>query len=387
MDFISERQQSTVAAAITVLSTVVILSAAATIVWLLGAFLGTFSNVFLPLAVAGVLALILKPYFGWFRSKLRSKVLALLAVFLMVLVPGSVLLWLFGDLVVEQFSGLVEKIPTWWQGIEEQLKVRLPRLEEFSEKYGLEEKFVSATEGKEGVVFSVVQFLADKAISAGAGLFGALGGLFSWAVFPVYVAFFLLMESGVAGAKESKELDKPFEDWVHEALPFLKPETRESVAYLVSEFVAIIVAFFRGQFLIAFAQGVLYAIGFTLVGLEGGFVLGMMLGFLNIIPYLGSIVGLGVALPLGLIQEGGGWGLVLAVLAVFTVVQTIEGYVLTPKVMGDSTGLHPMAIIVAMFFWGSALNGIVGLVLAIPLTAFFVVFWRLAREKYMTELV
>ena len=116
-------------------------------------------------------------------------------------------------------------------------------------------------------------------------------------------------------------------------------------------------------------------------------ILGLLLGFLNIIPYLGSIVGLSVALPLALFQDGGGWTMVIAVLVVFTVVQTIEGYVLTPRIMGEQTGLHPMAIIVAIFFWGTALKGITGMILAIPLTAFFVVFWRLLNEKYIGELV
>ena len=74
-------------------------------------------------------------------------------------------------------------------------------------------------------------------------------------------------------------------------------------------------------------------------------------------------------------------------LVVFTVVQLIEGYLLTPRIMGDRTGLHPVAIIVAVFFWGSALQGILGMILAIPLTAFLVVFWRLAKEKYIGELV
>jgi predicted PurR-regulated permease PerM len=72
---------------------------------------------------------------------------------------------------------------------------------------------------------------------------------------------------------------------------------------------------------------------------------------------------------------------------VFAVVQTIEAYLLTPKIMGDRTGLHPVVIIVAIFFWGSAFGGITGMILAIPLTAFLVVFWRLAREKYLPELV
>ena len=74
-------------------------------------------------------------------------------------------------------------------------------------------------------------------------------------------------------------------------------------------------------------------------------------------------------------------------LVVFVVVHAVEGYVLTPKIMGGRTGLHPIVIIVAVFFWGTALGGIGGMILAIPLTAFLVVFWRLAREKYIRELV
>jgi predicted PurR-regulated permease PerM len=138
---------------------------------------------------------------------------------------------------------------------------------------------------------------------------------------------------------------------------------------------------------VALLQGLLFAIGFSAVGLRYGFVLGLVLGFLNIIPYLGSIVGLSVALPLALFQNDGGWVLVAWVLGVFAVVQMIEGYLLTPKIMGDRTGLHPVAIIVAIFFWGSALGGILGMILAIPLTAFLVVAWRLAKDKYIEEWV
>ena len=94
-----------------------------------------------------------------------------------------------------------------------------------------------------------------------------------------------------------------------------------------------------------------------------------------------------MTLPLAWFQAGGGLGTLVGVLVVFAIVQLIEGYVLTPKIMGDRTGLHPVAIIVAVFFWGSALQGILGMILAIPLTAFLVVFWRLAREKYIGEIV
>ena len=89
-----------------------------------------------------------------------------------------------------------------------------------------------------------------------------------------------------------------------------------------------------------------------------------------------------VALPLALLQPGGGMSLVGLVLLVFGCVQATEGWYLTPKIMGHRTGLHPIAIMVSIFFWGTALNGILGMVLAIPLTAFIVTAWRLVKRKY-----
>ena len=373
---LSDRQKTTVGAAITVLSTFVIICAVAALLWLVGAFFNRFSGVFLPLAVAGIIALILHPYFDWMVGRNVPKPVALVAVFLAILLPIAGFSWFVGDLVVEQVSDLISKIPDWWKAGVERVKEKVPRFKELYEQYDVGEKVKQSLEGKGGDLLSGLGLVGVKALSAGAGVFGALGRLFGWAVLPVYVAFFLLID-----------LKKRSQTWSEAALPFLKAETRENLTYLVNEFVEIIVAFFRGQFVIAFLQGILFAVGFQLVGLSYGLIIGLALGFLNIIPYLGSIVGLGVALPLALFQQGGGWSMVIAVLVVFTVVQAIEGYVLTPRIMGSQTGLHPMAIIVAIFFWGSALNGITGMILAIPLTAFFVVFWRLLNEKYIQELV
>jgi predicted PurR-regulated permease PerM len=205
-------------------------------------------------------------------------------------------------------------------------------------------------------------------------LFESAASLFAWAVLPVYLAFFLMA--------------KPFETTkIGDFLPFLKKETKEDVVYLFTQFVEILLTFFRGQIIVASAQGVLFALGFALVGLPYGIVIGICLGFLNIIPYLGSIAGLAVALPLAYSCQGGGLTLLVLVLVVFSVVQAIEGYVLTPRIMGKRTGLHPALIIFAVFFWGVALGGILGMMLAIPLTAFAVVFWRLLKKKYLTEVV
>jgi predicted PurR-regulated permease PerM len=205
-------------------------------------------------------------------------------------------------------------------------------------------------------------------------MFQSVAGLFAWAVLPLYLAFFLMA--------------KPFEPKkISTFLPFLKKTTRDDISYLFDQFIGILVTFFRGQIIIAMIQGVLFAIGFALIGLPYSIVIGMTLGLLNIIPYLGNIVGLSVALPLSYFGADGGLTQVILVLIVFTVVQSIEGYILTPKIMGNRTGLHPALIIFSVFFWGVALGGILGMMLAIPLTAFAVVFWRLLKKKYMTEVV
>jgi predicted PurR-regulated permease PerM len=372
---LSERQRSTVAAAITIVAAVVIVVAVGGLFWLIGAFFSRFSNVFLPLAVAGVAALVFQPYYEWLRDKLKlGRVLALIALFLSAVIPLTAFFWFFGALLVDQVSGLVSNLPEWSQAVSAWVKERAPRFVEFVQNHPYLQSVRAVLSGQQGTIVEGLEAFGRGALSAGAGAVSAVGALMCWVVTPIYFAFFLWVDK--KGAFD-----------IERYLTFLKPETRRDVAYLANQFVEIIVAFFRGQLVIAFLQGVLYAIGFTLVGLKYGFIIGLLLGFLNIIPYLGSIIGLGTALPLAFFQSGGGLLKVVLVLVVFTVVQLIESYILTPKIMGDRTGLHPIVIILAIFFWGSALSGITGMILAIPLTAFLVVFWRLAREKYLKELV
>jgi predicted PurR-regulated permease PerM len=369
------RQQAAVATALTILAALVIIAAILGVGWLASRFLARFSHVFLPLAVGWIAALVCRPYFGWLRKRLKlPAAVALIVVCLSILAPLVAFGWFFGALAVEQLSDVVTALPEWGSEMLSKVKERWPQVLEFFRDNPWGQRIRAAFEGQQSAVVQGLQTVGGKALSAGGVLLRGIGTLVAWAVLPVYFAFFVLMDW---------KIGRPLE----EMLPFLKPETRKDAVYLVREFVDIVVAFFRGQLLIALLQGLLYAAGFSLVGLRYGFVLGLMLGFLNIIPYLGSIIGLGIGLPLAYFQEGGGGILVALVLLVFTVVQLIESYLLTPRIMGGRTGLHPVAIIVAIFFWGSALEGILGMILAIPLTAFLVVFWRLAREKYIRELV
>jgi predicted PurR-regulated permease PerM len=295
-------------------------------------------------------------------------------VFLSILAPLGLFLWFFGALAATQISDLARKLPELADRAQTFIETQTPQIKQFWDQYGLSGRVQQFMTEEADSIWNAATTVTRSVFSASASAFRSVAATLSWFVLPVYLAFFLMAPPF------------PRKDWA-ELLPFLKPDTRKDVVYLIREFINILVSFFRGQLIVALAQGMLFAVGFALVGLQQGFIIGLLLGFLNIIPYLGSMIGLAIALPLSFFQPDGGIGRLASVLAVFAVVQLIEGYYLTPKVMGERTGLHPLVIMVALFFWGTAFDGIAGMVLAIPLTAFLVVFWRLAKAKYITEIV
>ncbi|MDX9980164.1 MAG: AI-2E family transporter [Lentisphaeria bacterium] len=369
------RQRATVAAAMTLLAALLLVAVGSGIVWGLARFINRFQNVLLPPVVAGILAMLLRPYYDWLLKVCRgSRTAALALFFLSALVPLVAFAWTVGTFAVNQSLQFIDELPDIIGRLQELARSHWPKVTNLLEKYGLMAEFNSQMKDPDGIVVNLLRYWGGRLSQSLVQLFQSAAGLFAWAVLPIYLAFFLMA--------------KPFETRkIGDFLPFLKPETREDVVYLFGQFVEILLTFFRGQIIVAFAQGLLFALGFAVVGLPYGIVIGISLGFLNIIPYLGSIAGLAVALPLAYFSKSGGLTLVALVLVVFSVVQAIEGYILTPRIMGQRTGLHPALIIFAVFFWGVALGGILGMMLAIPLTAFAVVFWRLLEKKYLTGVV
>ena len=372
---LSPRQSATVGVAITVLSAGVILLVVFGLFLLFARFVAVFSSVFLPLFVAVILALVMRPVQQVFQERMRLPTAAsVAAVFIAVLAPLAMFLWFFGALAVSQLTELARKLPELTSQAQAFVATQWPQVEKLWDQYGMAGRVQKFLSQEADSIVNAVRSMTRSAFSAGASAFRSVAAALSWFVLPVYLTFFLMTPPF------------PRKDWV-ELLPFLKEDTRKDVVYLVREFINIIVSFFRGQLIVALGQGLLFAVGFALVGLQHGFIIGLLLGFLNIIPYLGSMLGLAIALPLAFFQADGGLARLGLVMAVFVVVQLIEGYYLTPKVMGERTGLHPLMIIVALFFWGTAFDGIAGMILAIPLTAFLVVFWRLVKAKYITEIV
>ncbi|WP_174493025.1 chloramphenicol efflux transporter CxpE [Acinetobacter sp. Marseille-Q1623] len=155
----------------------------------------------------------------------------------------------------------------------------------------------------------------------------------------------------------------------------------QSTLKIVGECHSVLGAFVKGQFLVMFLLGVVYAVGLQLVGLEVGLIIGMVAGLCSIIPYLGFGVGIIAAMIAAFFQFGLDWTHLVLVLVVFGVGQIIEGYVLQPFLLGDKIGLSPVAVVFAVLA-GAQLAGFMGMLIALPVAAVIVVLLKHAREWY-----
>lgn len=378
----SDLQKRIVVAALTALGVVFLCAVVLLCFYLLKIFVTTFSGVLWPLAAAGILAMLLRPVVGLISRKLH-----------LGLIPSILLLYLIGILIVgagiyaivelfdQQIIDFFKTLPDQLDQLISSVRSKFPDLMAMGQNIFGEQKWNAMMDQSGELANRVLEAIKSSAGSMATVLEKSGKGLMTFfalsaqlAIIPVYLFFLLLT-------------DRDFSQDLKHELVFVNDKIRDDIVFLVREFVGIIVSFFRGQIVIGLIMGVCYAIGFSIVGLKFGFFIGMAMGFLNIIPYLGTILGLGMALPIGYLQDGGGISTVIWVLGVFAAVQALEGYFLTPRIMGKQTGLHPMVIIIAIFFWGTALDGILGMILAIPLTAFFVVLWRLLKVKYLPMLM
>lgn len=155
-----------------------------------------------------------------------------------------------------------------------------------------------------------------------------------------------------------------------------------TVSRLARESNDVLAAFLRGQFLVMLALGAIYATGLSLSGLSLGLLIGMVAGLISFIPYLGATTGVVLAVLAALVQARGfDLPLMAGVAITFTVGQLLESYVLTPRIVGDKIGLHPVAVIFAVMA-GGQLFGFLGMLLALPVAAVANVLLRYAHERY-----
>src|SRR5262249_42699322 len=159
---------------------------------------------------------------------------------------------------------------------------------------------------------------------------------------------------------------------------------RETVHALVHEMDDAIAGFVRGQTAVCLILGSFYAVSLTVAGLSFGLLIGLLSGVITFIPYVGSMTGLVVSVGVAIAQFWPEYTWILVVLGIFFVGQFLEGYVLAPKLVGESIGLHPVWLMFALFAFGY-LFGFVGLLIAVPLAAIIGVLARFGLKQYLAS--
>jgi len=306
-----------------------------------------------PLAGAFVIAYLIDPIIDRFEA---HRVRRSIAIFVLLALVGGV--FLGGILFVlpklqREVSGLAERMPDY---LEQLVTVAIPSIEQ---RFGIqlphtfEDLLGSVRSGEIPLPLETLRKLLSGAFATLTGSLGALVGLL---VIPI-LTYYLLVEFDSIVARIGAWVPPRHRDYV-----FDKART---VDRLVS-------GFLRGQLLVAASLGALYAIGFTIIGIDLALGVGIVAGVLALVPYLGGAVALSTATVLAILKFGFDWHLG-AVVGWYAVCQMLEGFVLTPRIVGQSVGLHPAVVIVALLIGGD-LFGFLGLLIAVPGAAVVKVF-------------
>ncbi len=317
-------------------------------VWAFGWALNTFYNLLMSLAIAGILGLVLHPVVVCLENRLHIPHLAAVMLVLLIFFMGfGGLIFLLVPVLVSQAIELMTVLPETLASWQAHFSYYFPELTKM---------ISSRMESDGGEDSKPVVEEPGKAIMSYLGLLAGISFV------PLFL-FFNLLSGHLLRAQVSELLSV-----------FHKP-TQQKTMYFLDVFVGYVTAFFQGQLIIAVCMGTLYAMSFTIIGLDFGVLVGLVLGLLNIVPFLGTLIGLIVVLPMAYFQPEGGLELLALTGLVFAAVQLVESWLLTPKIMANRSGLHPVLVVISLFFWGTALSGIIGMILAVPLTAFFVAIW------------
>jgi predicted PurR-regulated permease PerM len=253
---------------------------------------------------------------------------------------------------VREITALAEQMPVYLERFVTEL---VPAVER---RFGIDlpqtlEGLLGEMRGAELTVLGTVRDLLTGTLST---LTGTVGVVIAALVIPI-LAYYLLVQ---------------FDDVVTRLGRWVPPRHRPYVFEKVRTIDRLMSGFLRGQVLVAASLGVLYAVGFTVIGIDLAIGVGLLAGVMALVPYLGNIVALGSAGILCVLKFGFDAHL-LAVVGWYVVVQNLEGFVLTPRILGSSVGLHPAAVIVALLIGGD-LFGFLGLLIAVPLAAVVKVF-------------
>ncbi|MFT6794625.1 MAG: putative PurR-regulated permease PerM [Rubritalea sp.] len=375
------------------------------LIWVTSNVLSFLQPVLLPVAVAGVIAYLLDPIVARLQSKGMSRLKSVLSVFGSFLLLLTVLGFIIIPPIVTQVSdkkqreqvgsrviSTVERLgeTAWLKPVvswavsthqEPALKtIAIPAAETAPapETNAVKPKFsetnlanyISENTGK-------IAAFAGRLITSGTSTFiGTFGLLIGLAMVPIYLYYFL---------KEGSAIKNNWHDYV----PLKASRFKTEVVDTLAEINGYLISFFRGQVLVAMIDGLLVGIALAIFQLPYGVLIGLILGIIGIIPFVGNIICLIPACFIAYVHfsspsvhthewllGSNPWAYVAAVAAIFVVVQQINSLVTAPKIVGESVGLHPMTVIFSMLFWSLILGGILGALLAVPMTAAVKVLFR-----------
>jgi predicted PurR-regulated permease PerM len=319
------------------------------LLWLLG-------NIILPFVIGGALAYLLDPLADWMTRLGMRRIWAVIIITLSALLALTLAIFLLIPLLVDQATALIRITPTLVGQVTDWLTLQFPELME--ETSPVRQQLADAVAGLQARAGELVNRLLSGAV-------GVLNWLLIIIIVPV-VTFYLLL------------------DWDHMIArvdDLLPRDHAPTIRALARESNATIAGFIRGQALVCLILGTYYALALMAVGLNFGLVVGAIAGALTFIPYVGALVGGILAIGLALFQFWGDWFWVVMVWAIFQSGQFVEGNFLTPKLVGDRVGVHPVWLLFALSAFG-ALFGFVGVLVAVPVAAVIGVLVRFAIGKY-----
>jgi len=338
-------------------------SAAGFILWRLG-------PVLTPFVVAAILAYALTPLVDWLDNVGRGRVprvLAVVVIELLFMVVALGIVLLIVPILAKELPLLREQVPVLLDSINASVK---PFLAQFGIKLSMNVVSIKAF---------VVKYLSANVEDAFGSVITSvkLGGSVAFAIIgnavliPVCL-FYLLMD---------------WNRFVARALEFVPPRLRGAYDSFTHEADVVLGQYLRGQLLVMLALSVYYSVGLSLFGLDLALPIGVFTGLAAFVPYVGFGVGLILATLAGLLEfstSSGAMQALIMVAVVFGSGQIIKGFFLTPRLVGERIGLHPLAVIFALLAFGQ-LFGFVGVLIALPASAVLLVAMRRARARYLSS--
>ncbi len=322
-----------------------------------------------PFAVAATLAYMGDPLvdrvekvkiFKWQINRPLAVSVVFIGIFFILIALFLVII----PILIEQMHHLIKRVPEWFSWGAETV---LPWVQQ---KLGLESLYFGVDTVKSNLISywkEVSTALVGVLGTVSAGGQALLNWLMNLVLIPV-VTFYLL-----------RDWDKLIAG-IHSLLP---PAIEPTVTGLTKEIDDVLGVFIRGQLMVMLALGLIYTLGLWVIGVDLAFIIGMGAGLLSIVPYLGTLVGVVAAVAASVFQFQDIFHPVMA-LAVFSAGQMLEGMVLTPKLVGDKVGLHPVAVIFAVLA-GGQLFGFLGILLALPVASALNVVVRHANQRYRSS--